>query len=371
MWCLSEDKQWGRLADKFRWVADMHQVPQDPRHHAEGDVAIHTQLVLAALTESAQFLALPEQQQELVWAAALLHDVEKRSTTRVADDGSVTSPNHAKRGELTTRSILYRDIVTPFELREQVAALVRFHGLPLWIMGRPSPERALLLAALRLDTRLLAMLARADVLGRECEDQNGLLDNIELFELFCQEQQCWGQARPFTSDNQRYHYLTHPQASVDFVPYEQFQSEVTLLCALPGMGKDRYIAQHAAGLEVISLDNIRRQHRLSPTDKNATGWVVQQAKLQAKTLLRRGEPFVWNATNITRQLRSQLVELFIAYGARVKIVYLEVPYAQWQRQNAEREYSVPAEAMARMLSKLEIPQADEAHEVELRVQDAS
>ncbi|VTR44997.1 Predicted kinase [Serratia fonticola] len=66
-------------------------------------------------------------------------------------------------------------------------------------------------------------------------------------------------------------------------------------------------------------------------------------------------------------MRSQLVELFIAYGARVKIVYLEVPYAQWQRQNAEREYSVPTDAMARMLSKLEIPQADEAHEVELRV----
>ena len=81
---------------------------------------------------------------------------------------------------------------------------------------------------------------------------------------------------------------------------------------------------------------------------------MQQAKSQAKTLLRRGEPFVWNATNITRQLRSQLVELFIAY-------------AQWQRQNAEREYSVPTDAMARMLSKLEIPQADEAHEVELRV----
>ncbi|WP_431222118.1 AAA family ATPase [Serratia sp. L9] len=370
MWYLSEDKTWSNLAEKFRWVADMHQVPQDPRHHAEGDVAVHTQRVLAALTGAAEFIALPAQQQEILWAAALLHDVEKRSTTRIEADGSVTCPHHAKRGELTTRSILYRDIVTPFQVREQIAALVRFHGLPLWIMGRPSPERALLLAALRLDTRLLAMLARADVLGRDCEDQTRLLENIELFELFCQEQQCWGQARAFGSDLQRYHYLTHPQASVDFVPYEQFQSEVVLLCALPGMGKDRYIAQHAAGIETISLDNIRRQHRLSPTDKQATGWVVQQAKLQAKVLLRRGAPFVWNATNITRQLRSQLVELFTAYQAKVKIVYLEVPYAQWLRQNAGREHSVPIRAMEHLLSKLEIPQADEAHEVELVVQDA-
>ncbi|OMQ20835.1 AAA family ATPase [Serratia oryzae] len=368
MWCLSEDKQWARLAEKFRWVADMHQVPQDPRHHAEGDVAIHTQRVLAALTGAKEFAALPSQQQELLWAAALLHDVEKRSTTRVEADGSVTSPNHAKRGELTTRSILYRDIVTPFQLREQIAALVRFHGLPLWIMARPAPERALLSAALRLDTRLLAMLARADVMGRDCADQASLLDNIELFELFCQEQQCWGQARPFASDYQRYHYLTHPQASVDFAPYEQFRSEVILLCGLPGMGKDRYIAQHALGMTAIGLDDIRRQHRLSPADKNATGWVVQQAKQQAKALLRRGEPFVWNATNITRQLRSQLVELFTAYRAKVKIVYLEVPYKQWLQQNAGREHSVPIRAMERMLSKLEIPQLDEAHEVEWQIQ---
>lgn len=370
MWSLTNDKQWDRLTTRFRWVADMHQVPQDPRHHSEGDVAIHTRQVLGALSESAAFNALPPQQQELLWAAVLLHDVEKRSTTRIEADGSVISPNHAKRGELTTRSILYRDVVTPFELREQIAALVRFHGLPLWIMERPSPERALLAAALRVDTRLLALLARADVLGRVCADQATLLSNIELFELFCQEQQCWGTARTFTSDYQRYHYLTHPQASADFVPYEQFDNQVTLLCALPGMGKDRYIAQHGAGLATVSLDDIRRQHRLSPSDKQATGWVVQQAKAQAKTLLRRGEPFIWNATNITRQLRSQLVELFVAYRARVKIVYLEVPYAQWLQQNAGRQHSVPIKAMEHMLSKLEIPQVDEAHEVEWRVQDA-
>jgi hypothetical protein len=34
--------------------------------------------------------------------------------------------------------------------------------------------------------------------------------------------------------------------------------------------------------------------------------------------------FVWNATTITRQLRSQFIALFTAYGAQVKIVYLEV-----------------------------------------------
>ena len=41
-------------------------------------------------------------------------------------------------------------------------------------------------------------------------------------------------------------------------------------------------------------------------------------------------------------------------GARVKIVYLEVPWAQWKQQNARREYAVPEAVMMRMASRLEI-----------------
>lgn len=363
IWTLSENKEWSVLRERFSWIADMHQTPQDPRHHAEGDVGIHTQCVLAELLKMDSYSSLSGEEQEIVWAAALLHDVEKRSTTRILEDASIVSPNHAKRGELTARSILYRDIPTAFHIREHVAALVRFHGLPLWIMEKPSPERALISASLRLDTRLLAMLARADVLGRECGDRADLLEHIEIFELYCQEQLCWGQTKKFATSDHCYHFLTHPLASHDFVPFGKFECEVTLLSALPGMGKDRYIAQHGKGLKVISLDDLRRQNGLSPEDKKATGWVVQQAKSQAKEYLRRGESFIWNATNITRQLRGQLVDLFVAYGARVKIVYLEVPYSQWQNQNKDREYRVPDAAMSRMLNKLELPQADEAHEV--------
>jgi hypothetical protein len=102
----------------------------------------------------------------------------------------------------------------------QIAALVRLHGLPLWLLERPSPERLLLSAAMRIDTRLLALLARADMEGRHCEDKQEMLDRIALFELFCQEQHCWGQARPFASDTARWHYLTHENSPADFMPWD-------------------------------------------------------------------------------------------------------------------------------------------------------
>ncbi len=281
IWQLTDDKRWSALRQRFSWVEEMHHTPQDPEHHGEGDVGVHTEMVLNALITLPEFQQLPAQQQEVLWAAALLHDVEKRSTT-VQENGRIQSPGHARRGELTARQILWRDIPTPFVLREQIVALVRLHGLPLWLLERPEPERLLLTAAMRIDTRLLALLARADLLGRQSPDQQSMLERIDLFELFCHEQQCWGKMRPFVSDSARWHYLTHEQSSPDFVPWEAEPFEVILLCGLPGMGKDRYISEQCQGMDVISLDDMRRRINASPDDKTATGRIVQQAKEEAR-----------------------------------------------------------------------------------------
>lgn len=67
----------------------MKDVPQDPRYHAEGDVGTHTQMVLEALQNESAFKQISAQDQEILWAAALLHDVEKYSTTVHETDGRV------------------------------------------------------------------------------------------------------------------------------------------------------------------------------------------------------------------------------------------------------------------------------------------
>lgn len=90
IWQLTDDKRWSTLRQRFSWVEDMHNTPQDPEHHGEGDVGVHTEMVLNALVAMAEFQQLPAQQQEILWAAALLHDVEKRSTT-VQENGRIQS----------------------------------------------------------------------------------------------------------------------------------------------------------------------------------------------------------------------------------------------------------------------------------------
>jgi predicted kinase len=362
-WRLTNNKTWHSLEREFDWVADMRHVPQDPRFHAEGDVATHTQMVLAALQAEADYQVLPKQKQELMWTAALLHDVEKRSTTVLESDGSITSRNHARNGEFTARTLLFRDIPTPFHIREEIAALVRLHGLPLWLLQKPDPQKAMLQASLRLETNLLYLLTRADVLGRSCADQEELLERTAFFKAFAEEQECLFGPRVFPSPEARFHYFYKEAVAPDYIPFRKDTFEVMMLSGLPGMGKDSYIKRHFAGLPEISLDAIRKQHKLKPDDTAATGWAVQQAREQARVYLRRKQPFVWNATNITRQMRAQLIDLFVAYGAYVKLVYVEAPYALWKKQNNQRETAVPEKVLNRLLQKLEVPQPAEAHEV--------
>jgi putative nucleotidyltransferase with HDIG domain len=363
MWKLSENKEWRLLEEEFSWVRDMTGVPQDKVHHREGDVAIHTAMVLSALEQLEEYIALSQQDRQILWAGALLHDVEKRSTTVVEPDGSITSKGHAKKGALTTRSILYRDVPTPFNIREQISALVRFHGLPIWALEKHDPARAVIEASLQVNTRLLAILARADILGRTCFDKNDLLYRIDLFEALCEENDCWGKPRAFVTDSARYHYFHAENSFPGYVPFDEFGSRVVMMSGLPGAGKDTYVQKHFKDWPEINLDNIRKANKILPTDKSGNGRAIQLAKEKARTYLRAGKNFVWNATNITRQMRDQLGDLFYTYKAFITIVYVEVDYQKLFVQNRSRQAVLPAPAVERMVAKLEVPVQSEAHEV--------
>lgn len=363
MWMLTKNKRWEDLKQQFDWVVDMHGVPQDKVHHAEGDVAVHTEMVLNSLDDLKEFRSLTEQDRALLWAAALLHDVEKRSTTVLEEDGSITSKGHARKGAMTARRLLYKYYDAPFRIREHVVNLVRYHGLPLWAIEKPAPTRSVVEASMVLDTRMLAMLATADALGRICADKDDLLYRIELFSMLCKENECWGNTRSFDTAGAKFEFFNKEDGYIGHVPYEDYGSRVFMMSGLPGAGKDTYVLRNYKELDVISLDDIRRELKIEPTDKRGNGRVIQHAKELARTFLRSKKDFVWNATNITATMRSQMVDLFITYKAYVTIVYIEVPYKQLTGQNKNREHIVPQVVLDRLVDKLEVPMPWEAHEV--------
>lgn len=96
---------WDEIEASYDWFKDMKGIPQDEVWHSKGDVFTHTKMVVEALIALPEFKALSEQDKHILFASALLHDVEKRSTTTTEEiDGKIriVSPRHAKRGEFTT-----------------------------------------------------------------------------------------------------------------------------------------------------------------------------------------------------------------------------------------------------------------------------
>ncbi|MEO1653202.1 MAG: AAA family ATPase [Bacteroidota bacterium] len=368
---VGQAPDWEAIAQDYDWYRDMKDVPQDAIWHAEGDVQIHTRMVVEALLDLPEFQALPEEEQHILFASAMLHDVEKRSTTEteiIDAQERIIAPGHAKRGEFTSRSLLYMDEPAPFELREQICKLVRRHGRPLWTIDKDDPHKSAIEVSLEVNTQHLAMLAKADVLGRICEDQDDLLLKIEIFEEVCREANCWGNERQFASDYGRYLYLNRDEIAPDYAPYDDLKFEVYMMSALPGSGKDFYIQQHL-DLPVLSLDDIRREHKIDPTDKKKNGQVIQMGKEKARESMRRRQSFVFNATNVTTVMRGQWISLFTEYGGRVKIIYVEVPYQRLMQQNRNRAYPIPEGTLHKLMQKWEIPGYTEAHEIQFIVED--
>lgn len=353
---------WEEIQKNYSWALEMNDVPQDAIFHFEGNVGIHTRMVVEYLLSLPEFKKQTEENKFALFMACLLHDVEKRSTTK-EEDGRIISPGHAKRGELTARQILYREIPIPFQLREKIAKLVRHHGLPLWIMEKPDPQKSIIEASLVCDTQLLEIIAKADVKGRICNDAEELFYKIELFKEMAIENNCYGKTKIFPSDLSRFVYFNKENTYPDYNPFDDRKFDVFIMSGIPGSGKDFYIKNNLKGYPVVSLDELRLEHKVKPTDKSGTGFIIQLAKEEARKLMRRNQSFIWNGTNLTRQIRQQVIDLCESYGGRVHVVYVETLYKKVMNQNFNREYPIPENILERFINKLEMPSTTEAHSI--------
>ena len=68
-------------------------------------------------------------------------------------------------------------------------------------------------------------------------------------------------------------------------------------------------------------------------------------------------------------MRGRWINLFTDYRARVRIVYIEVPFKRLMKQNANRSHKVPEQVIEKLIHKLEIPTVREAHEIEFVIQE--
>ena len=140
-------------------------VPQDPEWHPEGDVWVHTLMVLDAAARlrggGSEDLAL--------MLGALCHDLGKPATTERVD-GRIRSYRHDVAGVAPTRALLGR-MRAPGTLVDRVAALVEHHLAPALFVRNAATAKGYRRLARKLERagvgiELLVRVARADHLGR-------------------------------------------------------------------------------------------------------------------------------------------------------------------------------------------------------------
>ena len=347
--------------DAFPWINDLKGCPQNPERHAEGDVWIHVHLVCEAMAALPAWRQLPQDERQILFTGGLLHDVAKPACTRIDPDGAISSRGHSWRGAVRARQILWRRGM-PFAQREQVAALVRHHLVPFFLADSEDPTRLAIEVSQSARCDWLSILAESDARGRTCPNPDQLLSQIAMFRKQCEDLGCLTGPFSFPSNHARFLYFRDPGRQPDSPAEEEFSCDVIMMSVLPGAGKDHWIRKYAGTREIISLDALRIELGVAPSDPQ--GLVVNRARELAREHLRTGKPFVWNATNLSRHVRNECVRLFHEFRAKVRIVYVEASPDRLFSQNRQRRRKVPDSVIERLLDRWEVPDRTEAHQVD-------
>jgi tRNA nucleotidyltransferase (CCA-adding enzyme) len=161
----------GAIEKLFPEIQSLIDVPQDREWHPEGDVFVHTGLVIDRARELIDDLSYPRK--VTVMLAALAHDFGKPATTEFIE-GRLRSRGHEEAGVPPTESFLDRinvHTIDGYNVRAQVIALVREHLKPgeFYKKRNEVGEGAFRRLARRCEPDLLYRVARADSLGRNAD----------------------------------------------------------------------------------------------------------------------------------------------------------------------------------------------------------
>jgi predicted kinase len=377
-----------RLGDRLPLLHDLHATPQDAGWHAEGNVLIHTRMVLDETYKilETDLVGISSESRAALVLGAALHDIAKPLTTREREiDGQVrlVCPRHEQRGRAYLALALIDCL--PYGILDQVMSLTGYHNAPKLLVVRNKAAGDYRRLSRQVDLELVYWLEVADIRGRKCVDKAKQLEHLELFSLFAKEYQCWNRSQESAWDHAiRQALPNHPPATVDFVAaratldaeeglistpeeaisksfaYRDAYPEVVVMAGLSGSGKTTWITKNLADHEVISLDDIRTSLS-SREDQQNNSKVLRIAKEKLREALRAKKRIVWDATSLRTDFRSGVIDLALDYGALVTIVAFLCPPEELARRNKARTNPVPPAVRLKQALGTQWPEVTEAH----------
>ena len=401
---LAPDTILDGLEPVFPLIRRMSETPQDSIWHAEGNVRVHTSMVLDEtfkLIDTHELAdSLTDSDKLALVLSAALHDIGKVLTTReqeIEGRTRITSPRHAMVGRSYVAPRLF-DLDLPQPTREKILACIGHHHDPRKLLAQDTPTAGYWRLGRTVDVRLVYLLEIADTRGRNClESDDDGLEMVELFRLACEDAGIWGTDDPYNlwhSEITKQLHISCDEKSIDFVFREcrrQFEAgsistpseaiartyehrdqvhELVVLCGPSGTGKSTWIATHLNGHVHISLDEIREEITGRRDRMNKEGQVLQLARKRLRECLGKKRDVVWDATNLRSDERAALLSMGHDYHALSKIVVMAVSPATAIARNAQRDHAVPTSVIDKQFRRMEWPNVWEAHQCELGVNSA-
>jgi predicted kinase len=379
------------LGDAFPLLYEFKATEQDSQRHAEGDVHIHTGMVLCELYKLLETEAkhIQGSDRQALILSALFHDIAKPLVTRRKELKGVERVV-ASRHEIMGRSYLahrFLDLKLPYHVVDLVLGLVGEHQMPKLLIIKQQNMGAFWKLAKKAPIELLYWLEVADMKGRICDDLDEQLDLLEQFRLFSQEYGVWERnghidqlqkdmASHLESLNSTTKDMVFSKTLRDFEEgdistfeegisrtyrYRSGYSEVYVLYGPSGSGKSTWINDFGADVEVISLDELREQINGDRTDQSNIGKILNAARDLLKTHLRAKKRIIWDATNLREDFRQKVCRIAFDYHAFVTMVVFHKSESQLFIDNKNRQYPVPEAILRLQLDQLEWPVPEEAH----------
>ena len=384
--------------DNFPLLKELINQEQDPEWHSEGNVHIHTDMVIDEIYnifDKDKTLTLSEKY--ILLMSAIFHDIGKPNTSKWKEVQGVehlTARNHEYDG-LSYLTYRFMDLIEDKEEYYSILDLVGYHNIPkLLIVKDNVTEWDFKLLTEKTSGKLFYYLELADMLGRECHDRSDQVDYIEMFKMDAIKYNCFESVSHLNdeltnlfkdnfneTDLVSLSYLVGKSKkrlkNKDFIDpiiayqkyyeYKNNHGTLFLMCGISGSGKTTQIAKIKEDNKistVIELDELRKKHKIKSNNRREIdGRVRQEAKEIMKTALANKEAIIFDACNHRKDFRDLLFGLAEEYHAKTVLVFVETPFETCVKNDRDRTVrNLGKDIIEKQMLQFQYPERYEANE---------
>jgi predicted kinase len=230
--------------------------------------------------------------------------------------------------------------------------------------------------SLEINTSQVYNVEVADFTGRIGESIDKSLEYLEGFKRKCEELNIWDtyyeipnskHLSQFEYNLARWNILFHGREENDTRLFEKGHEltnkepvcELMLTVGIPGSGKTTHTDKLYPHIKKISPDLERAKLLGDVNDQSKNDVIFTICERQLINAMKSRTNVIFDATNGTRKRRRRFLDIARRFGARVTILYFDIPLDVALKRNMEREKTVSEDFINFFYSYLQSPHAYE------------